>query len=276
MKPVSVIIPTFNRANFIGSALVSVLNQKDFLGEIIIMDDGSTDETFQKIEPYLQDHTIQYYCIDNSGPSTARNQGVEKAKHSLVAFLDSDDSWAKNKLHRQISHMIENPEYKISHTGEKWFRKGVHLNKKKIHFPRQGDIFDHCLQICAVGMSTVIMEKSLFEYHGGFDQSLPCCEDYDLWLRISSTNDFLLLNDELTIKNGGRIDQLSVQYRLGMDKYRIYSIEKLLTQHILSEEKHALAISELTKKCMVYGNGCIKHGNKEEGEYYLSIPQKYE
>lgn len=275
MESVSVIVPTFNRAQYLERAIQSVLRQKDFIGEIIVIDDGSTDSTADIVKKLQIKDPIIYSYIENSGPAAARNLGVKLAKFQFVAFLDSDDHWQKEKISKQIILMQQNPSYKISHTGEKWLRRGEHLNQKNIHKPRHGYIYEHCLQICGVGMSTVIAKKELLEEVGGFDVSLPCCEDYDLWLRISWKYPFLLIPEPLTIKEGGREDQVSFQHRVGMDKYRIYAIQKLLDQNVLNNEQHIMALQILQKKCKVYGSGCIKHGRIEEGRHYQNIPEKY-
>lgn len=166
--------------------------------------------------------------------------------------------------------MEEHPGYLVSHTREKWLRRGHHLNQKKKHIPRGGHIFSHCLELCAVGMSTVMARRELFELVGLFDERYPCCEDYELWLRVSSTHPFLLVDEALTIKNGGREDQLSQRYRVGMDRYRIQALEKLLASGSLQGEYLAMAKRELVKKLTIYGNGCIRHGRQDEGRHCLA------
>ncbi len=275
MEAVSVIIPTFNRVKYLHRAIQSVLNQKKFDGEVIVIDDGSTDTTAEMVTLMSDKYPITYHYTENNGPASARNLGVEKANNQLIAFLDSDDHWYKTKLEKQLAHMADNPTFRICHTGEKWLRRGQHLNQKKIHKPRHGYVFDHCLQLCGVGMSTVIITRDLFEEHGGFDIALPCCEDYDLWLRISRNTHFLLLPEPLTLKEGGRDDQLSSIYQVGMDKYRIFALQKLLNDEVLSTQQRELTLKTLGKKCEVYGNGCIKHGRVSEGEKYLEIIAKY-
>lgn len=275
MQPVSVIIPTYNRASLLTRAINSVLGQSSFGGEIIIVDDGSTDDTKDIVKGFHPKGCLKYIYMEKKGAAAARNRGVAEANHDIIAFLDSDDHWHKEKLSKQLKALCQNSSYSISHTGEKWLRRGLHLNQKEIHKPRHGYIFDHCLKLCAVGLSTVLMKKWLFLESGGFNESLPCCEDYDLWLRISSKYDFLLIPEPLTIKEGGREDQLSYQYRVGMDKYRIYALEQLLTKGDLNEQQITRTLAELKKKCKIYGRGCIKHGRHNEGERILNIPRKY-
>jgi glycosyltransferase involved in cell wall biosynthesis len=275
MTPISVIIPTFNRVKFLQRAICSVLQQHNFAGEIIVADDGSQDSTAEIIGKLIDEYPITYSYAENKGPAAARNRGVALSAYDMIAFLDSDDHWKPDKLTRQLAAMEKFPDFLVSHTGEKWLRRGQQLNQKYIHKPRHGYIFDHCLHLCAVGMSTVIMRKDLFLSLGGFDPDLPCCEDYEFWLRVSSKHDFLLIDAPLTIKEGGRIDQLSYKYRIGMDKFRIYALEKLLSANTLTAEQARLTIQELEKKCRIYGNGCLKHGRTEEGRRYLTLPDKY-
>ncbi|MEE4243115.1 MAG: glycosyltransferase family A protein [Desulfopila sp.] len=275
MKPVSVIIPTFNRVKYLQRAIYSVLQQENFQGEIIVADDGSQDETAEIVENLMKHFPIIYSFADNRGPAAARNRGVALANFDTIAFLDSDDHWRPRKLARQLEAMEKSSHFVISHTCEKWLRRGKHLNQKKIHKPQHGNIFHYCLPLCAVGMSTVIMQKDIFFSFGGFDTDLPCCEDYEFWLRVSSKHDFLLVNDDLTIKEGGREDQLSYKYRMGMDKFRIYALEKLLSAGTLTAAQVDRTLVELKRKCRIYGNGCIKHGREDEGHRYLSIPDKY-
>jgi len=275
MEDVSVIIPTYNRAEYLRRAVGSVCNQQRFVGEILVVDDGSTDHSYDVIEKLSAVQPIRYIRTENRGVAAARNLGAALATCNHIAFLDSDDHWVPDKLHKQMHYLCKNKEFSISHTGEKWLRHGVHLNQKRIHRPQHGDIFSHCLRLCAVGMSTVMMTREVFLESGGFDTSLPCCEDYDLWLRLSCTHEFLLVPEALTVKDGGRDDQLSRIYRVGMDKFRIYAIEKLLENGMLSIEQKRLAFTELQRKCRIYGNGCIKHGRLQEGRRYLAIPQKY-
>lgn len=274
--PVSVIIPTCNRKHLIGRALDSVLNQTYSCREIIVVDDGSTDGTGSYISERSRaaEIEIKYCFLENSGPAAARNLGIRHAESEFVAFLDSDDHWHKKKIEQQYSMMRKNEEYLISHTKEKWLRRGVHLNQKKKHIPRHGDIFEHCLELCAVGMSTVMARKVLFEKVGTFNCDLRCCEDYDMWIRVSSRHRFLLVDAPLTVKEGGRDDQVSYQYRVGMDKLRISAIEDLLLSGKLSERQQRAARKELAKKAHIYGTGCLHHGKSEESDYYLQLAQE--
>lgn len=273
MAGISVIIPTYNRALLLERALNSVLQQTLSCSEIVVVDDGSTDNTRDLVALFSKrcEIPVRFFYQDNKGPAAARNRGIKEAEFHFLAFLDSDDHWRKKKLEFQYTLLAAHPDMMISHTKEKWLRRGVHLNQKKIHQPGNGDIFKHSLRICAVGMSTVMAKKDIFSEIGFFNEDMRCCEDYDLWLRASSRFPFLLIEKPLTIKEGGREDQVSYQFRVGMDRLRIRAILDLLKEQFLSLEQSKWALEELCRKCMVYGKGCLKHKKAMEGEQYVRI-----
>ncbi len=255
-------------------AIDSVLSQtcQDF--ELLVVDDGSTDNTSEMIKKYGS--RIVYIRHENKGVAAARNVGIKAAKADFIAFLDSDDWFFKDKLKLQLAAMHRNPGFLISHTQEKWLRRGKHLNQKKCHRKEQGDLYRRSLGLCVVGMSTVMVRRELFDLVGIFDESLPCCEDYELWLRVAAQYPFLLIDTPLAVKEGGRPDQLSARYRQGMDTFRIKAILSLLESGVLSFEQEELAQEELARKCRIYGNGCVKHDRPEEGRRYFDlIPLNY-
>jgi glycosyltransferase involved in cell wall biosynthesis len=274
---ITVIIPTYNRAAFLESAILSVARQTFPCNELIIVDDGSTDTTRRKVEQMAGQLPFSlHYCYQhNRGAASARNKGLSMASSDFICFLDSDDRFEPDKLYLQYNAMLASKSL-ISHTLETWFRRGRLLNQKKKHRPREGYIFADCLNMCVVGMSTVMAQKELFDKYGVFNDQLPCCEDFDFWLRVSARENFQLISRPLTIKDGGREDQLSTIYRLGMDRYRILSIVSLLEENRLTDYQRHLAVQELQRKCNIYGNGCLKHGRKEEGRYYLQLSDKYQ
>ena len=272
---VSVIIPAYNREKFILQSVESVLAQTWPCFELIVVDDGSIDRTAELVDRLRQKSDpgrIIYISQKNQGPAAARNAGIRAARYELIAFLDSDDRFVKDKLAAQVAMMAANPEALISHTDEIWFRRGVRLNPRNRHRKGGGDLFARCLELCVVGMSTVMVRRDFFARAGFFNEDFFCCEDYDLWLRASVELPFLYLDRPLTVKDGGRSDQLSVIHRLGMDKLRIKSIIMLLDSGRLDPQQEEAAIIELTRKCMIYGQGCLKHGRSEEGHYYLELP----
>lgn len=268
---VSVIIPTFNRGWILREAINSVLKQDYQHVELIVVDDGSTDNTSDILNDYKGE--IVVIRQKNSGVSAARNRGIRTATGSYVAFLDSDDCWLPGKLMSQMAFFNSHPDATICQTEEIWIRNGVRVNPKKRHKKPSGMIFEKSLALCLVSPSAVVMKKSLFEMVGTFDESLPACEDYDLWLRISHQYPIYLISDPLIIKHGGHADQLSRMP--GLDKFRIQSIQKIMTSGDLDAKQYDAALKTFCQKCAVYAQGCRRRGRDKEAEYYLSLAHRF-
>ncbi len=217
---ISVIIPTYNRADFILKAVKSVQNQSLHVKQIIVVDDGSTDNT----KELLKNENITYVYQKNSGVSSARNRGIREAKHEWLAFLDSDDTWHKNKIEEHMTLHVNNPELQASFSDEVWVKNGKTINKKK-HLKKEEPTFLNSLRTCKIGVSTFFVHKSMFEEIGLFDEELEVCEDYDLWLRILTKYKIKLIDKELITKQAGHENQLSFTTPL-IDSYRVKALEK--------------------------------------------------
>jgi glycosyltransferase involved in cell wall biosynthesis len=271
IKPqVSVIIPTYNRSWIIKEAIDSVLAQdyKEF--ELIVVDDGSTDHTSDVLDSSR--NVIKVLSQKNKGVSAARNRGIAEASGQFIAFLDSDDLWLPQKLSAQVEFFNQTPNALICQTEEVWIRNGLRVNPKKRHKKLSGMIFKPSLELCLVSPSAVMIQRSLFDRVGEFDETLPACEDYDLWLRISCRFPVHLIDRPLIIKRGGHDDQLSS--RAGLDKFRIKSIEKIIKSGLLSDDQHLAAVKTLKKKCDIYATGCRKREREEEARYYTSLSER--
>ena len=267
---VSVIIPTFNRAYCLGESIQSVLIQKGY--ELIVVNDGSTDNTDQILSHFPAIKVIKY--TGNRGVSFARNKGLEKAKGSLICFLDSDDLWEQGKLEAQVEWMRDHPECKAVYTDEIWIRNGVRVNPMSKHKKYSGDIFRQCLPLCIVSPSSVMLRKSVLDEVGGFDETMPVCEDYDLWLRIAARYPFKFLKEKLIVKRGGHEDQLSRKF-WGMDRWRVYSLEKLLRGNELKTEQREWVTEMLIEKCNILIQGFEKRGKTEEAGTYKDMVSTY-
>lgn len=271
MTAVSVIIPTYNRARKLLRAISSVLYQTFIDYEVIVVDDGSNDETAACLEPLMG--RIEYLRHpDNMGVSAARNKGIKASRFPFIAFLDSDDYWLPKKLSTQMDFFKRKPEAVACQTEEVWIRKGLRVNPRKRHLKPSGEIFVPSLKLCLVSPSAVVLKRSLLDEVGLFDEDLPACEDYDLWLRISCRYPIHLIPRRLVVKEGGFPDQLSSNLK-GLDLFRIKALVKLLRGGQLTDVQLQATLQELTIKCEIYGSGCLKRGKKEEGEYYLRLPE---
>jgi glycosyltransferase involved in cell wall biosynthesis len=266
--PVSVIIPTYNRAALVAEAVASVLAQtwQDF--EILVVDDASTDGTGEALAPYA-DRIRLIRREARGGVSAARNSGIGAARGEWLAFLDSDDLWLPEKLARQMAFLAAHPDLWLCQTEETWVRRGVRVNQPQTHRKIGGEIFFQSLERCMVSPSAVILHRRLIEAHGGFDEALPAAEDYDLWLRLSWRYEVGLVPEPLIIKRGGRHDQLSAQW--GLDRYRIRALLKLLDEPELPPPHAQAARRVLARKCAIYAQGCEKRGKSEETAYFRRL-----
>lgn len=188
MPKVSVIIPTYNRADLIQDSIDSVLWQTFEDYEIIIVDDGSTDNTREVLHPLIQEGVIRYVRQDNQGESAARNHGIKLARGDLVAFLDSDDLFLPEKLAKQISLLEENPALGMVHSDFVRFDHdtGVDLGyRSTAHL--SGWVYPQMLLQWSVLIATptVMIPKEVLEHVGGFDERMHWAEDIDLWRRIA-------------------------------------------------------------------------------------------
>ena len=256
---ISVVIPTLNRINTLQRALDSVINQTYKPAEIIVVDNGSSDGTLKFLrEQYPKITTLTENKV---GVSSARNKGIKKSINQWIALLDSDDAWHPRKLEIQTS-MLDSAlkEYNLIHTDEIWFRNNKHINQMKKHKKQGGYIFERCLSLCCISPSSVLFKKNILDKVGLFDESLPVCEDYDMWLKICSSEEVLFAQDKLTYKYGGHKDQLSKSY-WGMDRFRIKSIENIIKNFDLTNKQKKQAKKELIKKLKIIINGAFKRNN---------------
>jgi len=264
---ISIVIPTFNRIGSLPRALDSALNQTYQPSEIIVVDNGSSDGTTKLLRERYP--SIRLLIEKKLGVSATRNKGIRHSKFQWIALLDSDDAWDKTKLEKQKNALASSQDqFRLVHTDEIWIRNGNKFNQMKKHQKFGGDIFNNCLSLCCISPSSVLINKNIFKEVGYFDESLPVCEDYDLWLKICSQEKILFINQKLTLKYGGHKDQLSKTY-WGMDRFRIKSLENLILNYKLKPDQKINAIKTIVKKLKIIVNGAYKRNNS-------SIINKYE
>ncbi len=258
---ISVIIPTHNRGSLTCRALDSVLSQSRAADQIIVVDDGSSDDTAEILQHRYGDR-IELITQTNQGVSAARNNGIKAARGDWVALLDSDDEWLPGKLAAQQSLLSDHPGSVLCHTEEIWIRNGTRVNPMNKHRKYGGDIFEHCLKMCVMSPSSVLLQTKLARALGGFNPALPACEDYDLWLRICAQYPVLFVEQPQLKKYGGHADQLSRKH-WGMDRFRVRALRSLLSTVCLTEKQYSATVEMLLLKTNLLMKGAIKHGNTE-------------
>lgn len=225
-----------------------------------MIDDGSTDGSQYMIRREFPD--VNYHWQPNHGVSHARNKGIQNASAEWLAFLDSDDEWMPRKLEIQYQALMKSPQFRIGHSDEIWIRRGQRVNPMKKHAKQGGEIFFHCLPRCVISPSAAIIHRSVFERVGFFDETLPACEDYDLWLRICAVYPVLYIPVPLLKKYGGHGDQLSGKYPV-MDRFRIQALENTVNSPNLTCTQRELVVKMLLEKLQIVLNGAKKHGNMD-------------
>ncbi len=266
---ISVVIPTYNRYEVLKRALTSVFVQTHPPFEVIVIDDGSNDNTPQIQQDFP---TVKYFYQENRGVSSARNLGIEKSASEWIAFLDSDDKWHIDKLKEQVEFHKENLDILMSYTDELWIRNDVEVKVPKKFRKFGGEIFQECLSHCIIAPSATLIHKELLNSVGGFDECLEICEDYDLWLRVAQDNKIGLVDKKLITKYAGHNDQLSFKH-WGMDRFRVLALEKLLAAEVSNRE---LITDMLLQKYRVLLKGAIKYDKMADIKKYKEKITLYE
>jgi glycosyltransferase involved in cell wall biosynthesis len=273
---VSVIIPAYNRARLLTEAIQSVLDQDYFLRsdassfELLVVDDGSTDNTRDIVASFGD--RVKYHFQPHRGVSAARNLGLALTQGDIIAFLDSDDLWKKEKLSAQMSFMKAFPQAQVCCTEEIWIRRGVFVNPKKKHRKYSGRIFDKVLSLCLLSLSSALFRREIFDEIGKFDEELPVCEDYDFGIRLAQRYPVYFLPKPLIVKRGGHPDQLSRQF-WAMDRFRVKALEKALRLPLTSGQE-LLVRKEIVRKCRILVEGFRKRGKEEEAQEFLALIDK--
>lgn len=258
---ISVIVPTFERAGVLPRALESIERQTRPPDEVIVVDDGSTDGTGDLVRSRFQN--VRYLGQEeNRGVSAARNLGIREATGEWIALLDSDDEWLPRKLELQMAAVRSGGEL-ACHTDETWIRSGRRVNPGRRHAKVGGWIFADCLPLCAISPSSILLHRRVLGEIGTFDESLPACEDYDLWLRLTAGYPVRLVDEALVVKHGGHPDQLSRTIP-ALDRYRIRALEKILDSGSLTAEYRQAAAETLVEKARIYAAGAAKRGRNAE------------
>ena len=271
---VTVIIPTFNRSASLKRAIESVRRQEFADWELIVVDDGSEDDTGTMVAGFC-DPRIRYVLTKHAGVSAARNCGIALARHPWICFLDSDDYWMPLKLKRQACELEQDKRYSVIYTNEIWIRRGIRVNQKKIHQKYSGWIYERCLPLCIISPSSVLLHRDVLDTEGLFDENLPVCEDYELWLRIAARHPVRFLDEPLIVKTGGHADQLSHQF-WGMDRFRVQALIKTYGSGRLTQHEKQWTAAEIVRKAQILATGFENRGKMEAAEEYRALARQWE
>ncbi len=272
---VDVIIPSYNRKDLLNRAIQSVQNQTFKDWQLWVVDDGSTDNTSTEFTRRFSSHP-QMHIISlrtNRGVSYARNKGIKQGNAKWVALLDSDDEWLPEKLKRQLELATHNPQLSIIHCNEVWIKAGKKITQKKKHKKQGGRVFISSVQLCGISPSAVLLKRSLLNEVGLFREDFPVCEDYEMWLRITSRYSVGFVKEPLVVKYGGHNDQLSHRYP-AMDYWRVKSLKIYLKDKKLTVEEKDKVREILIKKTQILLKGYDKYQNfkhKKEIENILKM-----
>ena len=199
---VSVIVPVYNSEKWIKKSIMSVRNQTYKNIEVIIVNDGSTDNTKYILKKLEAEYSIQVYHIENSGPSNARNYGVSKSKGDYIAFLDSDDEWHKDKIEKQIDYMLRN-NYVLSLTNLKVINeKNNIIGKQDKYLPanKQEQVICFFKGEITQNTPTIVVKRNIFEEFGGFNKNLIHREDHFFLMQVADKYGIRLLDDYLVYR----------------------------------------------------------------------------
>jgi len=267
MEPlVSVIIPTYNRAAYLQKALQSVKEQTYQSLEIIVIDDGSTDDTGEMLKNY--EGQLRYFYQENRGISGARNAGIKRARGEFIAFLDSDDYWLPDKTVQQLALFKQHPEYALVAARCASIRlDGSYREKNRPG--KSGWVLEDLFKANFIRTSAAMIKQECFENIGLFDEELRECEEYDLWLRIAAQYPVGFINKSLAVyvdnPDGASTDSLTGRL------YRLRVLEKQYLQDNIPAHLYARRIADT---CHYIGRHYMKKGEKERGVQYLLKAQK--
>jgi glycosyltransferase involved in cell wall biosynthesis len=209
---VSIIIATYNYGRYLGGAIESVLAQTFTDWEMVVDDDGSTDDTAEVIQPYLADKRIRYRRSAHRGQPTAKNAGIRLAQGPLIAFLDGDDAWLPEKLEKQVPLFDGDPKIGITYTGTCDINEDGALMGTRSCRRLRGYLFKESLYETIPAFSSSMVRRSVFDDVGLFNETIPLAIDYEFWMRAAMHWHFDYIDEPLVRYRSGHMN-LSTRYK---------------------------------------------------------------
>lgn len=268
---VAAVLPVRDRAALLTEAMMSILAGAPRPRELIVVvnSTGAAREAdlaaARSAAGGAQDVSVRILTEERPGPAAARNRGWRAAAAPWIAFLDSDDLWAPGKLAAQLQFLARRPHLHACHTGERWIKQGRELSQPRRLAPRSGVFLYDAFETCLISCSAVLLRRSLLEELGGFDESFPVCEDFELWLRLLARTPVGLVPEPLTIKRSGEWEQLS-QSQHSLDAWRIRAILKFAAATPLDGRALTAARNSVQRKLRILMQGAEKRAAGEPVE----------
>lgn len=255
---VSVIIPTFNRRDLVIRAIESALNQTYAHREILVMDDGSTDDTADAVRPYLD--RVTYLTQANRGLAAARNAAIRHSRGELLALLDSDDVWTPDKLEKCVRYLQQHSECDVVYTPMATMDVDGQLMAGHDKVCKEGWILDELFENICIHDPAAVFHRRVWERVGGFDESLPVCVGHNFWLRVAVAHRIGLINEPLAIRTWMK-DSLTRGR-----KARVFRIKAEMLHRFFAEQggadrlDHERARRALAKTCWTAGRLAMREG----------------
>lgn len=272
---ITALIPTYNCERYIRDAVDSVLAQTYPVHEVIVVDDGSTDNTEQVLRSYAG--RIRYIRQANAGPPAARNTGIAQATGDLIALLDSDDLWVSRKLELQMNYLQQHPASGLVYTDMKTFddtgiiEESVKISRN-LRLP-SGDIFPELFAETLFQTSAVLIRKSCIDKVGGFDTSLRMGDDYELFLRIARHYELGYVDEPLVLyrqhsTQGTRTWGKQLQQGI---PWEFLVLKKIVDRYpeMIGELGRAEVEHRLSKPYFALGYACLAEGDRENARFLL-------
>jgi glycosyltransferase involved in cell wall biosynthesis len=195
MATVGIVIPSYNRAAYLPGCLECIFAQTYQDYEIIIVDDGSTDDTHAVLEPWIRAGKVRYIRQENAGPGTARNRGARETTASLIAFLDSDDLWPRDKLAWQVAYLNDHPEVDVVGGGFQWMDESGASTGQPVLRDGPTRFEDVFAGPPFVSPGETLIRRSALEAAGWYDEAIETwpAEDFDLWMKLARNKPLISL-----------------------------------------------------------------------------------